>query len=69
MEKCAVTGGAGFIGSHLVDKLLELGCEVTVVDNLFTGSLENIKHNLNKRAFKFKRISVLYNDLEKIFRM
>ncbi len=67
MEKCAVTGGAGFIGSHLVDKLLELGCEVTVLDNLFTGSLENIKHNLNKRGFKFERASILHSNLEKIF--
>ena len=67
VEKCVVTGGAGFIGSHLVDKLLESGCEVTVVDNLFTGNLENIKHNLKNKRFKFERMSVLNDDLKKIF--
>ncbi len=67
MKTCLVTGGAGFIGSHLVDKLLELGCEVMVVDNLFTGSWENIKHNLKKKGFKFERMSILHNDIKKIF--
>ena len=38
-----VTGGASFIGSHLVDKLVSLGSKVTVVDNLSSGSLENLK--------------------------
>ena len=54
--RCLVTGGAGFIGSHLVDKLIELGASVTIVDNLSKGSLNNVfevwtKHNLmfNKR--------------------
>ena len=37
-----VTGGAGFIGSHLVDELVENGCPVTVLDNLSTGRLENL---------------------------
>jgi UDP-glucose 4-epimerase len=41
-----VTGGAGFIGSHLVDALVRDGCEVCVLDNLSTGRLENIKHHL-----------------------
>ncbi len=67
MEKCVITGGAGFIGSHLVDKLLELGCEVTVVDNLFTGSWENIKHNMKNNRFKFERISILSNELKEVF--
>jgi len=39
-----VTGGAGFIGSHLVDRLLELGAEIAVLDNLVTGKLENLQH-------------------------
>ena len=67
MERCVVTGGAGFIGSHLVDKLLELGCEVTVVDNLFTGNWENIKHNMKNNRFKFEKISILSNELKKVF--
>jgi UDP-glucose 4-epimerase len=51
--KALVTGGAGYIGSHLVDRLLKEGWEVTVVDNLFTGRLENIDHNLPLSPFTF----------------
>ena len=40
--KCLVTGGAGFIGSNLVDKLIDNGNEVVVIDNLSTGKEENI---------------------------
>ena len=43
-KKALVTGGAGFIGSHLVDGLLSEGCEVTVLDNLSTGRLSNLEH-------------------------
>ena len=39
-----LTGGAGFIGSHLTERLLEAGNQVICMDNLITGSLENIKH-------------------------
>jgi nucleoside-diphosphate-sugar epimerase len=42
--KALVTGGAGFIGSHLCDRLLELGCEVVAVDNFITGSRRNLSH-------------------------
>jgi UDP-glucose 4-epimerase len=42
-KKCVVTGGAGFIGSHLATKLLELGCHVTVLDNFSTGYESNLK--------------------------
>ena len=41
--KCIVTGGAGFIGSHLAEQLVSFGHEVIIIDNLFSGSLENIK--------------------------
>lgn len=43
--RCTVTGGLGFIGSHLVDRLLADGCAVTVVDDLATGRLENLAHH------------------------
>lgn len=50
-KKVLVTGGAGFIGSHIVDKLISLGAEVTVLDNLFTGKLENLSSSLSKIKF------------------
>ena len=43
MARVLVTGGAGFIGSHLTEKLVELGYEVTVIDNVSHGNLENIE--------------------------
>jgi nucleoside-diphosphate-sugar epimerase len=44
MVEVLVTGGAGFIGSHLVDALMVRGEEVCVFDNLSTGSIENVRH-------------------------
>ncbi len=58
-EKIAlVTGGAGFIGSHLCEYLLEKGFKVICVDNLSTGSEENIKHLKNNKNFKFLKKDV-----------
>ena len=51
-KRILVTGGAGFIGSHLCDKLIELGNEVICVDNFFTGSKNNIKHLLDNQFFE-----------------
>jgi dTDP-glucose 4,6-dehydratase len=51
--KILVTGGAGFIGSHLCDFLLEKGHYVICVDNLLTGDIKNIKHNLQNKRFEF----------------
>jgi len=52
-KNCLVTGGAGFIGSHLVDALMREECSVTVLDNLSTGKLENLKEHEDKNNFKF----------------
>ena len=51
--QCIITGGAGFIGSHLTDKLLEHGCKVTGFDNLSSGKINNISHNFENPNFKF----------------
>jgi UDP-glucose 4-epimerase len=57
--KALVTGGAGFIGSHLCDRLLEDGCEVWALDDLSTGSLANVQHLTDRRDFHLVVDSVL----------
>lgn len=52
-ERVLVAGGAGFIGSHLTDRLLERGAEVTVLDNLQTGRAENLAHLEGQAGFDF----------------
>ncbi len=51
MKKILVTGGAGFLGSHLCDALIDAGHEVLCVDNLFTGSKQNVAHLLGEPRF------------------
>ena len=51
--RIVVAGGAGFLGSHLVDRLLERGDHVVVLDNLYTGSVDNFKHHQKNIKFKF----------------
>jgi dTDP-glucose 4,6-dehydratase len=51
--KYVITGGAGFIGSHLTDRLLSEGHQVIVIDNLITGSFNNIAHHQNNQNFEF----------------
>ena len=64
-----VTGGASFIGSHLVDKLVSLGSKVTVVDNLSSGTLENLQQSKEKIIFKKQDLEYISKpDLEKIFK-
>ena len=58
-----ITGGAGFIGSHLADSLLREGHEVAVIDNLSTGSEENIAHLLAHPGFTFHRDTIFHLEL------
>jgi UDP-glucose 4-epimerase len=58
-----VTGGAGFIGSHLCDLLIERGHRVIALDNISTGSYENIEHLMEHRQFEFVLGSILNADL------
>ena len=62
-RKCLVTGGAGFMGSHLVDKLIERGDRVVIIDNLSTGK----KENLNLKA-RFYKIDIRSPEISEIFR-
>ena len=62
--KVFITGGAGFIGSHLADKLVDTGYDVTVYDNLSSGEEKYIQHNFEKDNFNFIKGELL--DLEKI---
>jgi UDP-glucuronate decarboxylase len=67
-----VTGGAGFLGSHLCDKLVEQGRDVLCVDNLFTGSKSNIRHLLSSDLFEFMRHDVtfpLYVEVNQIYNL
>lgn len=53
MKKALVAGGAGFLGSHLCDRLLEAGLFVTCVDNLYTGRKDNVNHLMDNSNFRF----------------
>lgn len=57
-KRILVTGGAGFLGSHLIDRLLDQGHEVLCLDNLFTGSRRNIEHHFSNPKFEFMRHDV-----------
>ncbi|GGD49887.1 NAD-dependent epimerase/dehydratase family protein [Erythrobacter arachoides] len=59
-KRILVTGGAGFIGSHLIDRLLEQGHEVLCVDNLFTGTKRNLDHLHDNPRFEFMRHDVTF---------
>lgn len=59
-KKVLVTGGAGFLGSHLIDRLIERGDDVICVDNLFTGNKRNIAHLLDHPNFEFIRHDICF---------
>ncbi len=72
MSRVLVTGGAGFLGSHLSDKLLNDGHDVLVVDNFFTGSKENVQHLLQNSSFEIMRHDVtfpLYVEVDQIYNL
>ena len=67
-----VTGGAGFLGSHLIDRLIEKGCDVLCVDNLFTGTKDNIAHLLDHPRFEFMRHDItfpLFVEVDEIYNL
>lgn len=67
-----VTGGAGFLGSHLCDRLIAEGRDVLCVDNLFTGSKQNVRHLLGNDRFEFMRHDVtfpLYAEVRQIYNL
>ena len=71
-KRVLVTGGAGFLGSHLCASLLEQGCEVICVDNLFTGTKRNIYSLLNEPNFEFIRHDItfpLYLEVDEIYNL
>jgi UDP-glucuronate decarboxylase len=71
-KRVLVTGGAGFIGSHLCTKLLDQDCEVLCVDNFFTGSRANVERLLAHRAFEIMRHDVtfpLYVEVDEIYNL
>jgi UDP-glucuronate decarboxylase len=71
-KRILVTGGAGFLGSHLIDRLLDQGHEVIGLDNLFTGTKRNIDHLHNNPRFEFMRHDVtfpLYVEVDEIYNL
>jgi UDP-glucuronate decarboxylase len=72
MKRILVTGGAGFLGSHLCDKLIAEGNEVLCVDNFFTGRKANIHHLMDERNFEFLRHDItfpLYAEVDEIYNL
>jgi UDP-glucuronate decarboxylase len=71
-KRMLVTGGAGFLGSHLCDRLLEQGHDVLCVDNFFTGTKRNVEHLLDHPRFELMRHDVtfpLYVEVDEIFNL
>lgn len=73
IKTIVVTGGAGFIGSHLCSRLVQLGHKIICIDNLFTGSLKNIKHLENHTNFEFVNHDIVkpiyLNNIDEIYNL
>ena len=72
MERVLITGGAGFIGSHLCELLINEGCDVICLDNYFTGSKNNIRHLLSNDRFELVRHDVTtpyYAEVDKVYNL
>jgi UDP-glucuronate decarboxylase len=72
MKRILVTGGSGFLGSHLCERLIQEGNEVLCVDNLFTGRKTNVHHLLDHKNFEFLRHDVtwpLYVEVDEIYNL
>ena len=71
-KKILITGGAGFVGSHLCKKLLEQGNEVICVDNFFTGNKDNILDSMDNKKFELIRHDItfpLYLEVDQIYNL
>lgn len=71
-KRIVITGGAGFLGSHLCEKLLQEGNDVICIDNLFTGRKDNIRHLMDNPYFEFIRHDVtepLYVEVDQIYNL
>lgn len=71
-KRIAITGGAGFLGSHLCDRLIQEGNDVICIDNLFTGCKDNIRHLMDDSYFEFIRHDItepLYVEVDQIYNL
>jgi UDP-glucuronate decarboxylase len=71
-RRVLISGGAGFLGSHLADSLLDRGCQVLCVDNFFTGTRRNIEHLLDHKRFELLRHDIthpLFVEVDEIFNL
>lgn len=74
LMRTIITGGAGFIGSHLSDYLLDKGNEVICIDNFCTGHINHIKHSLNNKSFRFIKHDItesfnIYGKIDQIYHL
>jgi UDP-glucuronate decarboxylase len=73
IKRIVVTGGAGFIGSHLCERLINLGHNIICVDNLFTGSIQNINHLTKHSNFEFVNhdivLPIYFNNVDEIYNL